>query len=87
MNGLKIYQSDMHCPFCLGSLTPQNREKEAGRAAKWDLENIKRHIISQHDEKGSIRKEVLVDLITNKENMDPLANKLEPLPHSKCDNF
>lgn len=46
-NGMKIFQAEMFCPICLGKISPQNKEKEAGRVPKWDLYAVKRHLIEK----------------------------------------
>lgn len=47
-NGMKIFQAEMFCPICRGKISPQNKEKEAGRVPKWDLYAVKRHLILVH---------------------------------------
>lgn len=47
-NGLKVFEADIDCPICFKNIKVQNREKEPGRAPKWDLFAINRHISTVH---------------------------------------
>lgn len=50
-DGMKMYVAEMTCPICHGKVSPQNKEKEAGRLPKWDLYCVKRHVKAVHGNK------------------------------------